>query len=239
MKTADGFQQTCNAQAALEIESRLVVGPTVTDAPNDKEQLAPTLGAPSPVVKSIGAVLIDSGFYSAAAAAPAFAKSRRQARAEDLRGHRPAATRAQRRATRTTCRSTRPRSRRRRQGHHGASTGDARLGENFARSANKPSSPCSGSSKRRWDSGACCLRALAKVRAEWTRVTLACNLRRLFHAGADLAAAQTPSRSLIGSRPSPPPEAGGLQMCIRAVCGARFSVRSVSTPLAHHASPTG
>ena len=33
------------------------------------------------------------------------------------------------------------------------------------------------------------LRGLFKVRTEWTLVTLAYNLKRLFHAGADLAAA--------------------------------------------------
>ena len=33
------------------------------------------------------------------------------------------------------------------------------------------------------------LRGLAKVRAEWTLVTLAYNRKRLFHTGADLAAA--------------------------------------------------
>jgi hypothetical protein len=33
------------------------------------------------------------------------------------------------------------------------------------------------------------LRGLAKVRTEWTLVTLACHLQRLFHTGAALAAA--------------------------------------------------
>ena len=33
------------------------------------------------------------------------------------------------------------------------------------------------------------LRGLANVRTEWTLVTLACNLKRLFHLGADLRAA--------------------------------------------------
>ena len=33
------------------------------------------------------------------------------------------------------------------------------------------------------------LRGLAKVRIEWTLMTLAYNLKRLFHMGADLAAA--------------------------------------------------
>jgi hypothetical protein len=43
----------------VEIQSRLVVSTAVSDAPNDKEQLVPTLGCVSPVVQSIGAVLID------------------------------------------------------------------------------------------------------------------------------------------------------------------------------------
>ena len=55
----------------MEIHSRLLVGVSVTDAPNDKEQLAPTLAAVSPVIESVGAVLVDSGYYSAAAVAEA------------------------------------------------------------------------------------------------------------------------------------------------------------------------
>jgi hypothetical protein len=36
MKTGNGFEQSYNAQAAVEIESRLIVGQAVSDAPNDK-----------------------------------------------------------------------------------------------------------------------------------------------------------------------------------------------------------
>ncbi len=43
----------------------------MTDAPNNKEQLGPTLAAVSPLIESVGAVLVDSGFYSAAAVAKA------------------------------------------------------------------------------------------------------------------------------------------------------------------------
>jgi transposase len=48
-----------------------VGGVSVTDAHNDKEQLGPTLAAVGPVIGSVGAVLVDSGFYSAAAVAEA------------------------------------------------------------------------------------------------------------------------------------------------------------------------
>lgn len=68
--TGQHFEQAYNAQAAVETESRLIVAARVTDAPNDKEQLAPTLHAvPTPVREQVGAVLVDNGFYSAAAVA--------------------------------------------------------------------------------------------------------------------------------------------------------------------------
>jgi len=67
MKAGNGdhFEQAYNAQAAVEVESRLIVAPRVTDAPNDKEQLPPTAAAiPKALVESVGAVLVDNGFYS-------------------------------------------------------------------------------------------------------------------------------------------------------------------------------
>ncbi len=71
MKTRTGFEQTYNAQAAVEIDSRLIIGQHVTDAPNDKEQLNPTLESIPSTLGRPDAVLIDSGFYSAAAVATA------------------------------------------------------------------------------------------------------------------------------------------------------------------------
>jgi len=67
MKTADGFQQCYNAQAAVEVQSRLIVGERVSQAPNDKEELVPTVAAIAPEAGPIAAVLADSGFYSEAA----------------------------------------------------------------------------------------------------------------------------------------------------------------------------
>jgi hypothetical protein len=67
MKAGGGFQQCYNAQAAVEVESMLVVGQRVTDAPNDKEQLRPTLAAVSPVAGTVDKVLVDSGYYGEAA----------------------------------------------------------------------------------------------------------------------------------------------------------------------------
>ena len=69
MKDSGSFEQCYNAQAAVEVDTMLVVGGHVTDAPNDKQQLEPTLDEISPVVGEVSKVLADSGYYSAAAVA--------------------------------------------------------------------------------------------------------------------------------------------------------------------------
>jgi len=71
MKAGNGqhFEQSYNAQAAVD-EQMVIVGERVSVAPNDKEELPPTVAAISPVVADeVKAVLVDSGFYSEAAVA--------------------------------------------------------------------------------------------------------------------------------------------------------------------------
>jgi transposase len=69
MKAGNGqhFEQSYNAQAAVEVDSRLIVGERVSQAPNDKQELAPTVASVAAPVASVAAVLTDSGFYSQAA----------------------------------------------------------------------------------------------------------------------------------------------------------------------------
>jgi transposase len=66
MKAGSGnhFEQSYNAQAAVEVRSRLIVGQRVCPSPNDKEELVADVRAIPPQVGSLAAVLIDSGFYS-------------------------------------------------------------------------------------------------------------------------------------------------------------------------------
>lgn len=66
MKAGNGdhFEQSYNAQAAVEVESRLIVGQGVSQAPNDKQQLVPTLATIPAEVGSVAQVLVDSGFFS-------------------------------------------------------------------------------------------------------------------------------------------------------------------------------
>ena len=66
MKAGNGqhFEQAYNAQAAVD-QAMLIVGERVSDAPNDKQELAATVAAIRPVVApEVQAVLVDSGFYS-------------------------------------------------------------------------------------------------------------------------------------------------------------------------------
>ena len=64
MKDGGGFGQCFNAQAAVEVETMLVVGQHVCSAPNDKQQLEPTLDCVSPAVGELSNALADSGYYS-------------------------------------------------------------------------------------------------------------------------------------------------------------------------------
>jgi len=69
MKAGNGnhFEQSYNAQAAVEVESRLILGERVSQAPNDKQELVPTLAAIPVTAGPVAAALVDSGFFSAAA----------------------------------------------------------------------------------------------------------------------------------------------------------------------------
>ena len=69
MKAGSGqhFEQSYNAQAAVEVQSRLIVGERVSQAPNDKQELLPTLAAIPAEAGSVAVVLTDSGFFSEAA----------------------------------------------------------------------------------------------------------------------------------------------------------------------------
>lgn len=66
MKAGNGnhFEQSYNAQAAVEVDSRLIVGERVSQSPNDKEELVPNLEAIPLEAGAVDAVLVDSGFFS-------------------------------------------------------------------------------------------------------------------------------------------------------------------------------
>ncbi len=69
MKAGSGehFEQSYNAQAAVDIDEMLIVGPLLTNDPNDKEQLNPVVESISKDVMDPENVLVDTGYYSAKA----------------------------------------------------------------------------------------------------------------------------------------------------------------------------
>lgn len=69
MKTGQGFDQCYNAQAAVDTSTMLVVGQFLTQAGNDKQQVAPMLERLSALPATLGRVkqlLTDNGYYSEA-----------------------------------------------------------------------------------------------------------------------------------------------------------------------------
>jgi transposase len=191
MKAGSGqhFEQSYNAQAGLEVDSRLIVAARVSRAPNDKEQLPPTFHAIAPTIQSVAEVLIDSGFVSEAAIAAieqdahgqptgvhvlaAVGRIRHGRTVADLEERPdppappPEATFTARLAHRTATRAGRARYKLRQQ----------------------TIAPAFGVIKAVLGFRRFSLRGLAKVSLEWTLVTLAYNLKRLHTLGANLQAA--------------------------------------------------
>ena len=70
MPTAGGaFEQSYNAQAAVDVNTMLVLATTLTQAANDKQQLAPMVEVLAALPADIGVVdtvLADNGYFSAA-----------------------------------------------------------------------------------------------------------------------------------------------------------------------------
>jgi transposase len=64
MKAGNCFEQAYNAQAAVDTASMLIVGQQVTQSPNDKQQLAPTVECVNVPGYKPKSVVADSGFYS-------------------------------------------------------------------------------------------------------------------------------------------------------------------------------
>jgi hypothetical protein len=66
MKTADGFQQCYNAQAAGAVGTQLIVAADVVQAANDKHQLHPLVAQVMANVGVPAGVIADSGYFSEA-----------------------------------------------------------------------------------------------------------------------------------------------------------------------------
>ena len=72
MKADNGshFEPAYNAQASVEVSSRLMVGESVTNQAKDKQPLVPAVESGRANGSPVAAVLVDRGFYSEAAVQP-------------------------------------------------------------------------------------------------------------------------------------------------------------------------
>jgi len=187
--TGSHFEQAYNAQAAVEVESRLIVGQHVCNAANDKGQLPPTLAAVVPAAGPVAQVLVDSGFVSQAAVQAV----ERDAQGQPTGTEVLAAIRREPHGRTVTDLEKQP--------VPAAPAPDASFEEKMAhRVATKAGreryklrqqtvEPVFGIIKEAMGFRRFSLRGLAKVSLEWTLVTLAYNLRRLHRMGATLATA--------------------------------------------------
>jgi hypothetical protein len=191
MKAGSGehFEQSDNAQAAVELQSRLITAAHVTDAPKDKEPLVPTLAAQSPVAPGVGAVLVDSGFSSEAAVKSV----EQQADGTSTGTLVDAATKRHKHGPSIEQLEARPEpaplgpaaSMREVMEHRLESTAGKKLS-----TQRKPTiEPVFGIIKAAMGFRRFSLRGLGKVNTEWTLVSLSDNLKRLLHLGAALQAA--------------------------------------------------
>ncbi len=64
--TNAGFDQHYNVQAAVDQESLLIVAPALSNHPNDKQEVEPTVDAISPQVGKPKAAALDNGYFSEA-----------------------------------------------------------------------------------------------------------------------------------------------------------------------------
>ncbi|MDP2990719.1 MAG: IS1182 family transposase [Kiritimatiellota bacterium] len=64
--TNDGFDQSYNAQVAVDQDSRLIVGHSLSNHPNDKAEALPTVDAIPAEIGKPKAAALDNGYYSPA-----------------------------------------------------------------------------------------------------------------------------------------------------------------------------
>jgi transposase len=185
MKDGGSFEQCYNAQAAVEVDTMLVVGHHVSDAPNDKQQLEPALDSISPAVGRVGKALVDTGYYSGEAVAAveaggdgptvyAATKRHRHGRGVEQLEERddppsppPGAAASEIMAHRL----------------------ETRAGKELYGLRRQTVEPVFGIIKEALGFRRFLMRGLGKVNLEWTLVTTSYNLKRLFNLGMRVAKA--------------------------------------------------
>jgi transposase len=187
--SGDHFAQAYNAQAAVEVDSRLIVGQRVSNAPTDKQQLIPTLAAVVAMARPVAQVLVDSGYFSEAAIREVEQPQPEPASPTQVL----AALHRQSHGRRVAQLEKRPEpvppGPQASFVEHMAHRVATRAGRARYRLRQQTVEPIFGIIKEALGFRRFSLRGLAKVSLEWTLVTLAYNLRRLHRLGAILVTA--------------------------------------------------
>jgi transposase len=170
-----GFEQCYNAQAAVAADSLLVVATDVVEAPNDKQQLEPMLGKLAELpgeLGKVGALLADNGYFSEANVNACAATGIEPVIAMGREAHHPSL------AERFAADPLPPKEptpleamRHRLQTKHGKARYALRK---------QTAEPVFGIIKSVLGFRQFLLRGLNKVRGEWSLVTMAWNLKRMF-----------------------------------------------------------
>ena len=170
-----GFEQCYNAQAAVAADSLLVVATDVVQAPNDKQQLEPMLGKLAELpgeLGKVGALLADNGYFSEANVNACAATGIEPVIAMGREAHHPSL------AERFAADPLPPKEptpleamRHRLQTKHGKARYALRK---------QIAEPVFGIIKSVLGFRQFLLRGLNKVRGEWSLVTMAWNLKRMF-----------------------------------------------------------
>jgi transposase len=187
--SGDHFAQAYNAQAAVEVQSRLIVGQRVSNAPTDKQQLLPTLAAVVVPAGPVAQVLVDSGYFSEAAIRqveqpkPGQPLGTQVLSALHRQGHGRSVTQLEKR---TDPPPPDPQASFVEHMAHRVATAEGRA---RYRLRQQTVEPVFGIIKEALGFRRFSLRGLAEVGLEWTLVTLAYNLRRLHRLGTNLAMA--------------------------------------------------
>lgn len=183
------FEQSYNAQAAVDIESRLIVGQHVTQATNDKQQLEPTLAALSPVIEQVGHVLVDSGYYSQAAVENVESRSQGPLQQAQVlaatKRHRHGRSVAELEQREDPPAPPEQASIKEKMDHRL----ETKAGKALYAQRKQTVEPVFGIIKGALGFRMFSLRGLGKVSLEWTLMSLSYNLKRLFHLGAKLKTA--------------------------------------------------
>ncbi len=191
MKAGSGghCEPSYNAQAAVEVDSRLIGGQRVDHAPNDKEQLLPSFGAVAVEAGPVKEVLIDSGFVSQEAIeqlekdAQGEATGVRVLAAVQRERHGRTVTQLEKKEDPPEPASDAPFLERL------ANRVATRAGRARYKLRQQTVEPVFGIIKEALGFRRFSLRGLEKAALEWTLVTLAYNCKRLFYLGVKLATA--------------------------------------------------